>query len=147
MQGKRDDLQKGPKDALRDKKPGVKPAQLDKRDSIGKQQNNVFADRDGNVYRKSDKGWEQRDGDKWSNPAKNENTRKNFENKQPTLDRDNKARQRGAEKTKNFERSQSSKRDGGDRGSRGGDGGRKKSGGGKKGGDRKSGGRGGGRGR
>ena len=142
MQGKRDDLQKGSKDALRDKKPGVKPAQLDKRDSIGKQQNNVFADRDGNVYRKSDKGWEQRDGDKWSNPAKNADTRKNFENKKPNLDRDNKARERGAEKTKNFERSRSSdkggggKRDGGGV-KRDGGGGKRDGGGGKKGGGRK----------
>ena len=129
------------KPETRDVKPAQKPGTGKRND------NNVFAGRDGDVYRKTDKGWEQRDQNKWSNPAKNENTRKNFENKQPTLDRDNKARQRGAEKTKNFERSQSSKRDGGDRGSRGGDGGRKKSGGGKKGGDRKSGGRGGGRGR
>ena len=84
----------------RDAKPGQKPGTGKRND------NNVFAGRDGDVYRKSDKGWEQRDQNKWSNPAKNENTRKNFENKQPNLDRDNKARQRGAEKTKNFERSQ-----------------------------------------
>jgi hypothetical protein len=138
-------LQKGPQDALRDKKPDFKPAQLDKRGTAGKQKNDLFADRDGNVYRKSDKGWEQRDRDKWSNPAKNQDTRKNFENKRASLDLDNKARKRGAERTKSFERSRSSNRGGGGGISRGGDGGRSKGGGGGKrssgGGGKKGGGR------
>jgi len=82
----------------RDAKPGQKPGTGKRND------NNVFAGRDGDVYRKTDKGWEQRDQNKWSNPAKDQNTRKNFENKQPSLDRDDKARERGAEKTKNFEK-------------------------------------------
>ena len=107
-------VQKGPQDALRDKtKPVASPAQPDKRGSAGKQQNNVFADRDGNVYRKSEKGWEARDQNNWSKPEARDNTRKSFENNRPSLDRDNKARERGAEKTKNFERSRSSNRDGG----------------------------------
>ncbi|MEN6486675.1 MAG: hypothetical protein ABFD98_17505 [Syntrophobacteraceae bacterium] len=29
-------------------------------------QNNVFADKDGNVYRKTNKGWQQREGGKWA---------------------------------------------------------------------------------
>jgi uncharacterized membrane protein YgcG len=115
----------------RDAKPGQKPGTGKRND------NNVFAGRDGDVYRKSDKGWEQRDQNKWSNPAKNENTRKNFENKQPNLDRDNKARQRGAEKTNNFERSRSSGSN------RGGGGGRSSGGGGSRGGGGRSGGGGG----
>jgi hypothetical protein len=125
-------LQKGPQDTRREKKPDVKQAKLDKRGASGKQQNNLFADRDGNVYRKSDKGWEQRDQNKWSNPAKDQNTRKNFENKKPSLDRDNKARQRGAERTKNFERSRSSgHKKSGSGMSRGGSGGRSRGGGGR----------------
>ena len=130
-QAKANTLQPGTKDALRNKPQTLaKPAQLDKRGTTGKQQNNLFADRDGNVYRKSDKGWEQRDQNKWSNPAKDQNARKNFENKKPSLDRDNKARQRGAERTKKFERSSSSNRGGGGGISTGG-GGRSRGGGGR----------------
>jgi hypothetical protein len=64
--------------------------------------NNVFADRDGNVHRRTDQGWEQRDRGNWSRPETRPQS--NFASQQPALDRDYNARARGAERTQNFQR-------------------------------------------
>ena len=64
--------------------------------------NNVFADRDGNVHRRTDQGWEQRDRSNWSRPETRPQS--NFASRQPALDRDYNARARGAERTQNFQR-------------------------------------------
>jgi hypothetical protein len=96
----------------------------------GARQNDVFAGKDGNVYRKTDKGgWEQRDKSGWSKPESKPQTRDNFERNRSNLERDYSARQRGAERTQNFERSAGGSYGGGSRRggvSRGGGGGRRR---------------------
>jgi len=64
----------------------------------GDRPNNVFADRNGSIHRKTESGWQQRDRSGWS------------ENKRSTtqLDRESSARQRGTDRTNHFDRSQSS---------------------------------------
>ena len=64
--------------------------------------NNVFADRDGNVHRRTDQGWEQRDRSNWSRPETRPQS--SFASQQPALNRDYNARARGAERTQNFQR-------------------------------------------
>ena len=71
----------------------ARPEQRAKPANLGK--NNVFAGRDGNVHRRTDQGWEQRQQKNWSRPE----TRQ-----QPNLDRDYGARARGTERTQNFQR-------------------------------------------
>ncbi|MEE8572359.1 MAG: hypothetical protein V3T20_03780 [Gemmatimonadota bacterium] len=61
--------------------------------------NDVFADRDGNVYRKQGNDWQERDKSGWSAPKT-----------QPSrnLDRDSSSRQRGSQRTKKAKSSRSS---------------------------------------
>lgn len=73
--------------------------------SSPRRDNNVFAGRDGNVYRRTNKGWEQRGQSGWSRPDTRPQTRQNFERSRPSLDRDFGARQRGYERTRDFNRS------------------------------------------
>lgn len=104
--------------------------------------NNVFADRDGNIHRKTDKGWEKKSRDGWqkqkpvtmnrSSKARNPVTRpsrspssgaakqrsaRNYNSNQRQLNHSYNARQRGTQRTQNFQRSRSS---GGFSGARGG---------------------------
>ncbi len=88
------------------------------------QSNNVFTDRNGNVYRRTDSGWQQRDGNRWS-PAGGTATQQPVQTpkkqpavKQPTqtprrqpsvssvpsdLNRQFSARERGAARTNQFQ--------------------------------------------
>jgi len=50
--------------------PSTRPAQKDRL----KRANDVYTDRDGNVYRRGERGWERRDGNKWS-PSDRASTR------------------------------------------------------------------------
>jgi hypothetical protein len=76
------------------------------RNSGRRPENNVFAGRDGNVYRKTPQGWEQRTQGGWTRPeATNQGSRngaRNFEQHRPSLDRDYTARARGAERARDF---------------------------------------------
>jgi hypothetical protein len=113
---------------------------------VGK--NNVFAGRDGNVYRSTGSGWEQRQSGGWSKPQSRPQS--SFSQNRSSLDRDLSARARGTQRTQSFQSARSSgggsvSRGGGGGGrsySGGGGGGRSFSGGG---GGRGGGGRGGGR--
>ncbi|MHC4238546.1 MAG: carbohydrate-binding family V/XII [Planctomycetota bacterium] len=58
--------------------------------------NNVYADRNGNVQRRTESGWQQRDRSGWSNRA---STRE--------LDRQHNSRQRGTSRTQSYQRSRS----------------------------------------
>ena len=69
-----------------------------------KRDNNVFAGRDGSVYRRTDKGWQQRTQSGWSRPGTSPQTRQNFTQSRPNLDRDFSARQRGYERSRDFGR-------------------------------------------
>lgn len=63
--------------------------------------NNVFADKNGNVYRRDNKGnWQQRQGQQWTKPQ--------AAARAGLSDRDFQARQRGQMRTHNFQRAQSS---------------------------------------
>ncbi len=62
--------------------------------------NNAYADRNGNVHRQTDKGWQQRDRSGWSD-SKGSKTQ---------LDRQSSARQRGTDRTNHYNRSRSSGR-------------------------------------
>lgn len=78
----------------------ARPQQRAKPADLGK--NNVFADRDGNVHRKTNQGWEQPDRKQGSRSETRPSSRP--ASPQPALDRDYNARARGAERTQNFQR-------------------------------------------
>jgi hypothetical protein len=67
-------------------------------------ENNVFADRDGNVYRRTPQGWEQRTQRGWARPEETRQGPRNFEQHRPSLNRDYSARVRGNERTSDFGR-------------------------------------------
>jgi len=97
-------------------------------------QNNVFADRDGNVHRKTDQGWQQRSGNNWENtptggrdntgtrdqaPTQADRSRDTSRNQQQSRDQLNRSydsRQRSNQRTSQYNRS----RGGGGRGGGGG---------------------------
>jgi hypothetical protein len=66
--------------------------------------NNVFAGRDGSVYRRTDKGWQQRTQGGWSRAGASPQTRQNFTQTRPNLERDFSARQRGYQRSTDFSR-------------------------------------------
>ncbi|MDD5640614.1 MAG: hypothetical protein PHX53_03125, partial [Syntrophales bacterium] len=113
-------------------KPQTRPAQAAKprpaqpRVRPGQGKNNVLADRNGNVYRRDNRGnWQQRQGNQWSRPgAGRQATRPSHQASRPSprprqpgasrpgfdsrsLNRDFQARQRGQMRTQNFQRRQS----------------------------------------
>jgi hypothetical protein len=64
--------------------------------------NNVYADRDGNVYRRTERGWEQRGPAGWSRPQGRDP--QGFNRNQPNLNRDYSARMRGEQRSRDFGR-------------------------------------------
>jgi hypothetical protein len=85
--------------ATRDSKNLQKPATPSTRP------NNVYTDKNGNVYRKSDKGWEQRDKSGWSNTATDKSTRDRpqAQRNEQQLNRQSDARERGAQRTQSYQ--------------------------------------------
>lgn len=79
----------------------ARPQQRTRPADLGR--NNVFAGQDGNVYRRTNQGWEQRGRNNWSRPETR--PQPSFARQQPALDRDFSARARGTERTRNFQRS------------------------------------------
>ncbi len=63
--------------------------------------NDLYADRDGNVHRKTQDGWQQRGKDGWSAPQRSSD-------RQGQLDRDQAARQRGAQRSGQYSASRPS---------------------------------------
>jgi hypothetical protein len=95
----------------------ARPEQRAKPAELGK--NNVFADRDGNVYRRTNEGWQQRDRSSWSRPETR--PQPSFERNQANLNRDSGARSRGTERAQSFQQTRSAGVSrGGGGGSRGG---------------------------
>ena len=84
-----------------------RPDQADRRGSVG---NNVYAGRDGNVYRRTDRGWQQRDRGGWTRPQAADMS--GFYRNRPGLERDYSARSRGFERESAFRGSGSYKRGG-----------------------------------
>jgi hypothetical protein len=86
--------------------------------------NNVYADRNGDVYRKTNDGWQQRQGNNWANtssrPTQQPSTTDRSAQQRPSntgsssLDRDYQSRQRGAQRSQTYQsRSASPSRGGG----------------------------------
>ena len=74
----------------------------------GQRQNNVLSDRSGNVYRKTESGWQQRDRNSWSRPdtsTRTSSSRSSFQQNRSSMDRQYKARSRGTQRTSNYQRS------------------------------------------
>jgi len=98
------------------------PSNRAKTDMGGKRANNVYADKKGNVHRKTDKGWESKTKDGWkSEQGQQKKTEKgqqksdvnrNKQSQNQQLNKSHNARQRGAQNT----RSRSGARSGGSRG-------------------------------
>lgn len=86
----------------------VRPDQADKRGSV--RGNNVYASRDGSVYRRTDRGWEQRERGGWSRPQTGDMS--GFYRNRPGLERDYSARSRGFERESAFRGSGSYRRGG-----------------------------------
>lgn len=63
-------------------------------------ENNVFATRDGNVYRRTDRGWEQRNRGAWSRPDSID--RSGFSRSRPGLERDHYIRSQGFGRESSF---------------------------------------------
>jgi hypothetical protein len=62
--------------------------------------NNVYTDRNGDVYRKTNDGWQQRQGNTWSSQPKTSTSAGGS-----SLNREYQSRQRGAERSSNYQRS------------------------------------------
>ena len=73
-------------------KPTTRPAQPTVNN---KTKNNVYSDKQGNVHRKTDNGWQQRSNNSWSQPQ--QNNRSN-----PQLNQSYQNRQRGTQRTQNY---------------------------------------------
>ena len=78
-------------------KPTTRPAQPS---TNNRAKNNVYSDKQGNIQRKTDKGWQQRNNNSWSQPQQN-----NRSNQQ--MNRSYQNRQRGAQRTQNFNQQRS----------------------------------------
>ena len=65
------------------------------------QQNNVFTDRNGNVHRRTDSGWQQRDGNKWT-PTQTPKPQPSVSRTPSNLNLQSNARQRGTTRTNQF---------------------------------------------
>jgi len=68
--------------------------------------NNVYSDRNGDVYRKTNDGWQQRQGNSWSNSnpqAAQQPSNANRTAQQSSLNRDAQSRQRGAQRSQGYQ--------------------------------------------
>lgn len=68
--------------------------------------NNVYTDKNGNVYRKGDKGWEQRSADGWSkmDPQKSTRDKSQIQKNQQQLSKQSEARERGNAKAQSYQK-------------------------------------------
>jgi hypothetical protein len=126
--GKRDGADK----RRSDEKPGPDKraeAQRDRRDIGGKDKtatsrankNNVYSDKQGNVHRKTDQGWQQRSSGGWSKPESgSRSSSARSGNNRSDLNSHSQARSRGSSRSSNFQKNRSSSRS--SSGSRGGGG-------------------------
>jgi hypothetical protein len=89
--------------ATREKTPSQLPA-----DRAAPARNNVYVDRDGNAYRKTDKGWEKNTREGWSPAVPGEKQKRQIDDKtRSDLNRHYDAREKGARRTEDYQRSKS----------------------------------------
>ena len=74
--------------------------------TMDKQRNNVYADKQGNVYKKDNNQWQSREGNNWSN-SDNSKNKSSFENNKQDLNKQYTSRERGNQKTQNFNQQRS----------------------------------------
>ncbi len=88
-----------------------RPAQGARRPSVATGlQNNVFSDRNGNVHRRTDQGWQSRSGTEWRSGLQSRTGGAAAQQQlRSNLDRSNQARQRGTTRTRSFQRRQASR--------------------------------------
>ena len=91
-------------------RPSTQPATRESKDlqrpaTPSTRPNDVYTDKNGNVYRKSDQGWEQRDKSGWSNTAtdKSSRDRSQAQKSQQQMSRSSDARERGAQRTQSYQ--------------------------------------------
>ena len=116
-------------------------AQRDRRDTRSKDRtatsrtnrNNVYSDRQGNVHRKTDQGWQQRGSGGWSRPesASRPSSARSGYNRSD-LNRQSQARSRGSNRSSNFQQNRSSSRSSHSRSGGGGRSGGSRGGGGRR---------------
>ncbi|HEY7752018.1 MAG TPA: hypothetical protein VH917_06970, partial [Ignavibacteriaceae bacterium] len=85
------------------------------RNNVGNQ-NNVFSDRDGNVYKNENNKWQSREGNNWSN-VENSKNKSSFEKNKNDLNKQNTSRQYGNQRTQNFNQQRTTQSRGFNRGS------------------------------
>jgi hypothetical protein len=74
------------------------------RDNFRRQENNRYAGRDGDFYRRTPQGWEQRNRGGWTRPQWTPQTRQNFERYRSGVGRDFSVRRGGLERGRDFGR-------------------------------------------
>lgn len=92
-------------EARGDKGASSHPEQTYSRGMRTEKPNDVFSDRNGNVYRRTESGWQQRDRSGWSSPDTRSRTsrdRSSFQQNRSSLDRSYSARARGAQRSSSF---------------------------------------------
>ena len=80
--------------------------------------NNVFADKQGNVYKKDNNQWQSREGNNWSNIDQSKN-KSNYERNKQDLNRQQVSRDRGNQRTQTYNQQRSNTSRNMNRGSRG----------------------------
>jgi len=92
----------------------TQPANRQAPTAAPKTANNVYTDRNGDVYRKTNDGWQQRQGNGWSNTGTRATQQPSTANRpqqtrpstgSSSLDRDYQSRERGAQRTQSYQRS------------------------------------------
>lgn len=88
--------------------PSTQPANRQAPATARGKSNNVYADRNGDVYRKSSDGWQQRQGNNWSNNNARPSQQPSASNRSTyggsgSLDREAQSRQRGAQRSQGYQ--------------------------------------------
>jgi hypothetical protein len=94
-------------------RPGTTPgvSTMDRKPPSPGTANNVYADKSGNVYRKTDSGWQTRDKGNWSSVDRSSTTaRQSYNKSSQDLNRQSQARNRGTERTQSYQTWQGSTR-------------------------------------
>lgn len=94
-------------------RPGTTPgvSTMDRKQPSPGTANNVYADKSGNLYRKTDTGWETRDKGNWSSVDRSSPAAKqNYNSSSRELNRQSQSRNRGTQKTQSYQTWQGSAR-------------------------------------
>ncbi|MCK7517812.1 MAG: hypothetical protein MZV64_08935 [Ignavibacteriales bacterium] len=76
------------------------------RNRVNTNKNDVFADKQGNVYKKDNNQWQSREGNSWSNVDQSKN-KSNYERNKQDLNRQQTSRDRGNQRTQSYNQQRS----------------------------------------